>query len=65
MANDRVRGIDRRSFLLCGAALALAPRAFGAERETLYNGIRLPAVWPPHVEPGDLEPVVPPYRRRP
>lgn len=29
--------------------------------ETLYNGILLPASWPPHDRPLTLEPIVPPY----
>ena len=55
---------------LCGAIIgsaALAPSAHAQEAdaaqggETLYNGIRLPAVWPPRDRPTTYEPMPVPY----
>ena len=42
--------MDRREFLAAGAGGALVLPALGqtpAEGEMPYNGIRLPAMWPP------------------
>ncbi len=65
--------MDRRSFLGAGAAglvavlgrQALRGADRPAEGETLYNGIRLPAPWPPHIAEVPRDPVTPPYLTAP
>jgi hypothetical protein len=64
------RGIDRRSFLAAGAAgiggwallSEATPGIAGTpEGQTLYNGIRLPASWPPRVDTLTADPMPVPY----
>jgi hypothetical protein len=65
--------LDRRHFLRLGllgtAGLAagwLSPSPLAAaEGELLYNGIRLPATWPPHINDVPAEPVTPAYLKAP
>jgi len=60
-------GPDRRRFLQAGA-LGLIGWGAGLEAaagETLYNGIRLPASWPPRPKAIPREPVTPPYLTSP
>jgi hypothetical protein len=63
--------LSRRSFIKCAASaavlsqtgvVALAQRATG---ETLYNGITLPAIWPPRLQYANDHPVRPPYLESP
>jgi hypothetical protein len=60
--------MNRRTFLYAGAAgLAGLSRDWadaGKTGETLYNGIRLPARWPPRIEYSN-EPMAVPYLREP
>ena len=49
--------------MLAGAS-AEEPKA-GQGGETLYNGIRLPAQWPPQIRSLTLEPMSPPYLSSP
>lgn len=64
--------VDRRRFLqtsllaggLGGSEIDLVGLA-AAEEEVLYNGIRLPAVWPPRIADMPKEPVTPPYLTSP
>jgi hypothetical protein len=64
---------SRRRFLQSGlvgaAALGLCHPTrntlFAAEPEVLYNGIRLPAQWPPVIKDVPKDPVVPPYLKSP
>ncbi len=58
--------MHRREFLVAGAAAAGAA-VLGAEpaRETLYNGIELPAAWPPKIKAIPTDPVTPPYLKSP
>lgn len=54
------------SAILSGSAVAQKSLAFAADRgETLYNGIRLPAEWPPHAAAPTLEPMPVPYLTAP
>src|SRR4249920_3738850 len=65
--------LDRRHFLQTGlvgaAGMSLghvpAYAQNAAEGELLYNGIRLPAVWPPRIKDVPAEPVVPDYLKSP
>src|SRR5262245_20424261 len=65
--------LDRRGFLRAGAltvgglTLLEAPgeALAGAAGETLYNGIRLPAPWPPRGTPLTAEPMPVPYLASP
>lgn len=62
--------MHRREFLATGAsalALAACPDsvAAGEAGETLYNGIRLPAAWPPKLAEAPTSPVTPPYLKAP
>src|SRR5947208_3617460 len=60
--------MNRRDFLGAGlAALALDTPGRGKEPagETLYNGIRLPAEWPPRLKELPASPVPPPYLASP
>lgn len=64
--------VDRRKLLLGGAAglagLALGPdepAGAAGEGETLHNGIRLPAAWPPQGRRFTLEPEACPYLASP
>src|SRR5262245_1444077 len=65
--------LDRRHFLQTGlmgaAGLTLgqvpAPAQNTAEGELLYNGIRLPAIWPPRIKDVSAELVVPDYLKSP
>src|SRR2546429_373785 len=65
--------MDRRQFLRAGATGAVlasaASRAVAGEPtahgETLYNGIRLPSPWPPHLKELPRDPIVPPYLKSP
>src|SRR5213593_1116842 len=63
--------MQRRDFLACGAAtvggLALLAHAEAGEPQvqTLYNGIRLPAVWPPRIDKLTQEPMAVPYLQTP
>jgi hypothetical protein len=75
--NGSISPITRRRFLATGAAsviaaagLSAAPSAASAAHaavggtgagELLSNGIRLPAVWPPHRDDLSPEPETPPY----
>jgi hypothetical protein len=59
---------DRRRFLRAGAAGLLglsAPLEAAPAGETLPNGIRLPARWPPRPAGLPREPVTPPYLKSP
>jgi hypothetical protein len=61
--------MNRRQFLGSSAAGLAAltdttPTA-GAEAQALYNGIRLPAPWPPRLETVPWEPVIPAYLTAP
>src|SRR5262245_35266354 len=64
--NHRSPTMHRRDFLAVAGAAAGAA-ALGAEptRETLYNGIELPAVWPPKITATPRDPVAPPYLKSP
>ena len=42
---------------LAGAAVTMAEEG----GETLYNGIQLPRIWPPHAADFSADPVTPPY----
>ena len=56
--------ITRREFLTATSAGLLLARPTGAQplpRETLYNGITLPAPWPPRHHTWNAEPRRPPY----
>lgn len=61
--------MNRREFMAAGATGALVLPALGqtppSEGETLYNGIRLPAAWPPPSRDLANDPVEPPYLRTP
>jgi hypothetical protein len=65
--------MDRREFfgataLAISAGLSLSPEARPAADpagEALYNGIRLPAVWPPRRKELPARPVTPPYLEKP
>jgi hypothetical protein len=65
--------LDRRDFLRMGllgtAGLAAdgisTLAAQSGEREVLYNGIRLPATWPPRLKEVPRDPVVPAYLTAP
>jgi len=55
-------GLDRRQFLKLAVAVAAGvPRRTGAVAPTLYNGIPVPARWPPRWPTLPLDPVTPPY----
>jgi hypothetical protein len=58
--------LTRRAFLYAAAA-GTGATLFGKEPagETLYNGIRLPAQWPPRLTELPTEPVTPPYLKSP
>jgi hypothetical protein len=61
-----MKTIDTTTFLVVAAIVSLAagaPLAPAADvvDEVLYNGIRLPADWPPRVTELERRPVVPPY----
>src|ERR1051326_6037787 len=67
---DETMKVDRRSFLQVGTLAGLgitATNTDGAETngETLYNGIRLPAVWPPRQTALTPEPMQVPYLEKP
>src|SRR5438093_500876 len=61
--------MHRREFLRAGALAAggvgllghADPTFAGQEGQTLYNGIRLPATWPPRLDRLTLEPMAVPY----
>src|SRR6266511_2593919 len=65
--------LDRRDVLRLGllgtAGLAASgfpsPALADMEGELLYNGIRLPATWPPRIKDVPAEPVVPAYLTAP
>src|SRR5438105_6076834 len=58
--------MNRRDFLGLGAAAALGSLASGEETgETLYNGIRLAAQWPPKLKELPTTPITPPYLDKP
>jgi hypothetical protein len=60
--------MNRRDFLGTSlSALAVGPISSAKEPagETLYNGIRLPAGWPPRLKELPKSPVVPPYLKSP
>ncbi len=63
--------MHRRKFLAAGAAGLGLSLVAGSELRagetglTLYNGIRLPAVWPPRVDKLTLEPMAVPYLQTP
>lgn len=58
--------LKRRHFLGgCLAAGALAGHLPAAEGEVLYNGIRLPAPWPPRIKDIPVEPITPAYLTAP
>jgi hypothetical protein len=61
--------MDRREFLAAGAAAALTTtlplKGAEPEGELLYNGIRLPAPWPPRIQDVPAEPVKPSYLTNP
>jgi hypothetical protein len=60
--------MNRRTFFATSlAALAFDGRGSAKEPagETLYNGIRLPAEWPPRLKEVPKSPVVPPYLKVP
>src|SRR5262249_53104759 len=64
----RSPSMNRRDFLGAGlAALAIDTSGQAKEPagETLYNGIRLPAEWPPRMKELPATPVVPPYLKSP
>src|SRR3954471_7436576 len=64
----RTEKLDRRGFLGASAALALASGVSHAQEaagDTLYNGIRLPAEWPPRLRSLPADPVTPPYLTAP
>lgn len=58
--------MNRRQFLAAGAVvsstLAAEPSSGG---EPLYNGVRLPAAWPPKLSEIPAEPITPPYLQSP
>jgi hypothetical protein len=58
--------VHRRAFVKAAAAGIVGLVAPGLEadqspRRLLYNGIRLPAVWPPRLNTAALMPITPPY----
>jgi hypothetical protein len=62
--------MQRRQFLTsaAGLGLTLLPANFlraGEAGQTLYNGIRLPATWPPRVDKLTPEPMAVPYLQNP
>lgn len=68
MGLSRLRHLANRSVNTCiiglAATIGASIQEVGAE-ETLYNGITLPATWPPRVESLTLEPMSPPYLTSP
>jgi len=70
-AEEPAEGIKRFFFLSMYLFLTFTGVAMFAgdvrcrERETLYNGIRLPAEWPPRIEAPTFEPMSPPYLESP
>src|ERR1700682_6398090 len=65
---ERSATMNRRAFLEKGAAgmaglglLGAPPAASAAPDPVLYNGIRLPAPWPPRPRPLTREPVAAPH----
>src|SRR5579871_6667954 len=72
-AHEDGRLLNRRAFLknstlgilAGGESLCAAPTVSGSQGETLYNGIRLPAVWPPHQTELPAVPIPPPYLTSP
>src|SRR5690348_4220750 len=65
--------VDRRQFIRLGvagvaglaAAAAASPTPAAADGEVLYNGIRLPPLWPPRPADVPEEPVTPAYLASP
>lgn len=58
--------MNRREFLGASAAAIASGGSQGEEAgETLYNGIRLPAQWPPKLKELPATPIVPPYLQSP
>ena len=65
----RAATMNRREFLGVGVGSVLLSDASDAEArpegEMLYNGIKLPAVWPPKLTAVPASPVTPPYLESP
>src|SRR5215475_2493977 len=60
--------MNRRDFLgasLAALAIDRMSRAKEPAGETLYNGIPLPAEWPPRMKELPMSPVIPPYLKSP
>jgi hypothetical protein len=63
--------MNRRDFLLgvttlpIGTGIKSLSREGKARGELLYNGIRLPAIWPPRITEPPREPETPPYLKTP
>ncbi|MGH7173352.1 MAG: hypothetical protein ACRELF_06330, partial [Gemmataceae bacterium] len=62
--------MHRREFLTASAAvvggtLLTAEEAGSSSGETLYNGIRLPSIWPPKITEIPRDPVTPSYLKSP
>jgi hypothetical protein len=61
--------VNRRDFVVTASGLALGAsqdaRSRNTKREVLYNGIELPAAWPPRMGEPPREPITPPYLKSP